>query len=177
MPNTPKKPRKRGGRTRKPQRRSRGKSSKRPRPAIDADEQNLRVSTEEAWKALRQANKPPVLYRRLGAIVRVEKGDDGKPILQTVTQDRMRHRLSEVAEWHKLTQKGRQPAKPPVDVVKNVLATPDPNLPVLEAIVEVPVFGADGAILTSTGYHPNPRTLYLPPSGFTLPRLPDRRGS
>ena len=115
-----------------------------------------------------------MLYRRLGSIVRVEKGDDGKPILQTVTQDRMRHRLSEVAEWDKLTQKGRQPAKPPVDVVKNVLATPDPHLPVLREIVEIPVFGPGGDLQTQPGYHHASRTLYTPPPGFRLPPLPDR---
>lgn len=165
------------GKTRSQRRiRSGGRHTRRPRsrPSLNAGQQNLSTITEEAWKALQEANNPPVLYRRLGSIVRVEKGDDGKPILQTVTQDRMRHRLSEVAEWDKLTQKGRQPAKPPVDVVKNVLATPDPHLPVLREIVEIPVFGPGGDLQTQPGYHHASRTLYTPPPGFRLPPLPDR---
>ena len=38
--------------------------------------------------------------------------------------------------------------------LKNVLATPDPALPVLAGIVTAPVFGSDGTLITEPGYHP-----------------------
>ena len=142
-------------------------------PEINASEQDLNILTAETWAAIHKANNPPVLFRRAGRIVRVEPDDDGRPVIQTVTLDRMRYRLAEVAEWYRPTQKGdRLPAKPPGDLIKNILATPNPELPVLAGIVEVPVFGKDGSLLEEPGYHAGSRTLYAPPPGFQLPALP-----
>ena len=62
--------------------------------------------------------------------------------------------------------------KPPADLIKNILATPNPPLPILAGIVEVPVFGKDGSLLEEPGYHPSSRTLYAPLAGFQLPPLP-----
>ena len=41
-----------------------------------------------------------------------------------------------------------------------MLAMPDIFLPVLERIVEAPVFGPDGTIETTPGYHAGSRTYY-----------------
>ena len=54
------------------------------------------------------------------------------------------------------------PAYPPPVLLKNVLATPDPALPVLAGIVTAPVFGSDGTLITEPGYHPATRLLYEP---------------
>jgi hypothetical protein len=57
-------------------------------------------------------------------------------------------------------------------VIKSLLATPDPALPVLAGIVTAPVFGRNGSLLTEPGYHPDARLLYHPPPGFSLPPIP-----
>jgi hypothetical protein len=41
-------------------------------------------------------------------------------------------------------------------------------LPVLERIVETPVFGWDGALELDPGYHAASKTFYIPPAGFIL---------
>ena len=51
-----------------------------------------------------------------------------------------------------------------------MLATPDPGLPVLVGIVNTPVFGRNGRLLTTPGYHPDARLLYCPAPGFEVPR-------
>ena len=59
-----------------------------------------------------------------------------------------------------------------------MLATPDPGLPVLVGIVNTPVFGRNGTLLTAPGYHPDARLLYAPAPGFERaadPGAPDRR--
>jgi putative DNA primase/helicase len=59
-------------------------------------------------------------------------------------------------------------------VVKSVLATPDPALPVLTGIVNTPVFGRSGTLITTPGYHPDARLLYVPAPGFAVPDIPPK---
>jgi putative DNA primase/helicase len=66
------------------------------------------------------------------------------------------------------------PAYPPPVLLKNVLATPDPALPVLTGIVTAPVFGNDGTLITEPGYHPTTRLLYEPAQNFALPPIPEQ---
>ena len=66
------------------------------------------------------------------------------------------------------------PAYPPPVLLKNVLATPDPALPVLAGIVTAPVFGNNGTLITEPGYHPAARLLYEPAPGFQLAAIPER---
>ena len=57
-------------------------------------------------------------------------------------------------------------------LLKNLLATPDPALPVLAGIVTAPVFGKDGTLITEPGYHPAARLLYEPDTGLPAGRHP-----
>ena len=63
-------------------------------------------------------------------------------------------------------------AKPPLDVVRDMLATPEPPLPPLVRITESPVFAADGSLQTMPGYHRASKTYYAPTRGFTVPDVP-----
>jgi hypothetical protein len=63
--------------------------------------------------------------------------------------------------------------RPPADVPRDILATPDPPLPILRRIVEVPVFAPDATLQTTPGYHAGSRTYFSPPPGFTLPPVSD----
>jgi hypothetical protein len=56
--------------------------------------------------------------------------------------------------------------------VKDILATPNQSFPVLEAVVRVPVFGRDGSLQLTAGYHAASRNYYLP-AGFTVPAIPE----
>jgi len=144
-------------------------------PSIDASCQDLRVVTTQAWDALLQANTANAFVFRYGGIpVRIERTDKDAPVVRELTPDRTRHELARVALWHtyKEDRKGRtvrKPAKPPMDVVRDVLATPDPPLPVLTRVVEAPVFAADGSLQTEPGYHSRSQTYYAPPGGLQVP--------
>jgi len=136
---------------------------------IDASEENLAKLTAEAWGAIQSANSPPTLFRYGAVLSRIETDDGGAPVLRPMTVDRMRHRLARDAYWFRLDAKGReQSIAPPLPVVRDVLATPDPNLPILTRIVEAPTFAGDGSLCTDPGYNAKNRTFYAPASGFTL---------
>ena len=146
-----------------------------PLPVLRADEGNLRRATDRAWSAILASNRTPWLFRLGGLPNWVTPDDEGRPVAATVSEERLRHMLAKLADWRKVTAKGETiPAPPPTGVVKSLLATPDPGLPILAGIVTTPVFGRGGVLLTEPGYHPDARLLYRPTTGFRLPSVPDR---
>jgi hypothetical protein len=143
-------------------------------PTIYASCQDLAQVTDECWAALQAANNPPRYFRHGGLPSRIETDDQGAPIVREMTAERLRHEMSRVAAWKKRSQNqdgswSESPARPPVDVMKDLLATPNVPLPVLTRIVEVPVFAADGTLQTTPGYHKAARTYYAPAEGLTVP--------
>ena len=109
------------------------------------------------------SNAPPWLYRCGGGPSWVERDNDGRPVPRPMTEDRLRHVLAQLVNWRKRAPNGDLvPAYPPPVLLKNLLATPDPALPVLAGIVTAPVFGSDGTLITEPGYHPATRLLYEP---------------
>jgi hypothetical protein len=132
-----------------------------------------------AWAAIDAANSPPFLFRFGDLPVRLERDDSGGLVTRVLTMDRARYVLARVAEFIE-PKKGRgsaaKPAEdtfPPLAVVHDVLAKPEPPLPTLTSIVEVPVLTRSGRIRELPGYDPNAGVYYEPPSGFVLPAVPE----
>jgi hypothetical protein len=148
-------------------------------PCIAANQSDLCAVTAEAWEAIQQANAPtPQFSRRGGVLIRLERDDDGQVFPAELTADRMRHALARIAVWYVLdkNEDGEEMVRrvrPPADVPRDILATPDPPLPILRRIVEVPVFAPDGTLQTTPGYHAGSRTYFSPQPGFTLPPVSD----
>ncbi len=148
-------------------------------PVIDAGIEDLAVVTAQAWGAVQAANAPPTIFRYGALPSRIEADDEGMPMIRNLTVDRMRHLLGRVARWEKArsVRKGRKSetvtvaALPPLSIVRDVLATPDPPLPILTRIVEAPVFAADGSLQLEPGYSPATRTYYEPARGFQVPAI------
>ncbi len=146
-----------------------------PLPTARADEGNLDRATARAWGLVLSANRSPWLFRLGGEPSWVVPDDDGRPVAVTVREERLRHMLAKLADWRKTNAKGDLvPTPPPTGLVKSLVATPDPALPVLAGIVTAPVLGRGGVLLTEPGYHPDARLLYRPPPGFALPPVPER---
>ena len=144
-------------------------------PVLRADNGDLAEVTDRCWDTLRAANDPPWLYRCAARPAWIEPDDGGRPVPKELTENRLRHVLAQLITWSSRTKTGDlAPAYPPAGVVANLLATPDPDLPVLAGIVTAPVFGAAGELLTTPGYHPATELLYLPPAGFAVPPVPDQ---
>ncbi|MBI3463303.1 MAG: hypothetical protein HY000_09625 [Planctomycetes bacterium] len=130
---------------------------------------DLPAWTSAAWTALQKANDPPSIFRHGAMPVRIETDDAGAPIVRQLGIDRMRHHLARVALW----TRAKTLIPPPKDVVRDVLATPDPALPILTRIVSTPVFAADGTLQSEPGYSPATQTYYVPAEGFSLPAVPE----
>jgi putative DNA primase/helicase len=144
-------------------------------PMMRADEGDLARAVERAWSLLLASNRTPWLFRYAGIPNWVVPDDEGRPVAVALTDERLRHMLARLADWRRLNAKGELvPSHPPTALVKSILATPDPGLPVLVGIVSAPVFGRHGRLLTTPGYHPDARLLYCPAPGFEVPAIPER---
>ena len=146
-------------------------------PQLDAGDENLPRITGAVWSVIEAGNDPPKLFRHGGCAARIERDEKEIPFIAVLGRTRMRHAMARAAWWFRW--KGRGPDKPPeqvdalppLHVVDDVLATPDMPLPVLDGIVEAPVFGFDGVIETAPGYHPGSRLVYAPRKGFRVPEV------
>lgn len=147
------------------------------RPELDVSKAGGFEMTRVSWEAIGFANDPPELFRCGGVPVRIERDDDDVPIIRPLTPDRMRLTLDKKARWVRRTKSGtHSEVPPPLQAATAALAWPDPPLPILARIVEVPVLGPDGALAEAPGYHAPTRTFYAPPPGFLLPSVPETPG-
>ena len=137
-------------------------------------------ATKEAWDVILAANdvssSAEFLFRHGDQPCRLEHADDGHLVPRVLTQDRLVYRLNDIAWWEKTIKEGTHRVRlVPIDIVKNVLATPDPPLPILDRIVEVPVLAPDGSIHDKPGYSAKTHVWYEPNPELTIPPLSKRR--
>ncbi|MBC8339401.1 MAG: toprim domain-containing protein [Alphaproteobacteria bacterium] len=141
-------------------------------PTLRADEGDLARAVDRAWSLLLTANQPPWLFRTAGLPTWIVPDDEGRPFASTVTEERLRYMLAKIAQWRRIGRTGELvPTSPPTALIKSLLATPDPGLPILSGIVSTPVFGRGGTLLTEPGYHPDARLLYHAMPGFKMPAV------
>jgi hypothetical protein len=136
---------------------------------LDASDQDLRSIALQVWAAIKAYNDPPEIFRYGGGIVRLEAGEDGEFVLAPMTLDRTRHALARAVQWYRRTKSEKKAALPPMPVVRDILATPNPSLPVLAAISRCPTFDQNGTLNTAPGYSYATRRYYAPRRGFIIP--------
>lgn len=135
-------------------------------------------ATQKAWKAIRHHNAPPRLFLH-GLDVVTLQTVEGRPVIVPVCADTLRAILGDWIKWNRRELDARagwrwKAKNCRLDVVKSLLHSPDKPLPVLKAVVNVPVFSPDGHLNTEPGYSPQTGLFYAPPSGFVMRPLPER---
>ena len=140
---------------------------------------DLDRATAEAWNALEAANdaedSAEFVFRHGDVPSRLEHNDEGRLIPRVLIPTRMRYRLNQVAVWIRQNkEEERQLPGAPMEIVNNVLATPDPRLPVLDQIIDVPTLGRNGKVHDAPGYSAGSRTFYEPAKGLTVPKVAAR---
>jgi putative DNA primase/helicase len=147
-----------------------------PRIQISAD---VRQDASDAWDALKSFNDPPSLFWHLGGLALIAHDEQGRPLARMIGVDLMRYVLARVIDWRSTREKRGKTedakALPPIHVVKDMLARPDPPLPPLRRIIEAPTFALDGTLHNRPGYHAATEC-YLDPApelaGLTVPERP-----
>lgn len=121
-------------------------------PVIDVTHVDLARRTEEAVQALLAKNNPPLVYRYGSGLARIVGERDGRPLIQPLDHDRLRHHLARVATWRRATSKSIRLVAPPTEIVRDVLASPELSLPLLRRVVPTPVFDEQGRLVLTPGY-------------------------
>lgn len=155
-------------------------SSRPPKRSIDVSIDDMPALNKEAWQAIEEQNDPPNLFIHGDGLIRTRYDyHDDALIPDQLGPDVMRHELSQIADWVKTSTNPKTGAqkitvtKPPVFLVKDVLASRVIPLPRLHRVVTVPVFAPDGSLLTTPGYNKASGVIYAPPRGYTSLPVPD----
>jgi putative DNA primase/helicase len=141
--------------------------------AVDAGDLDLARAADAAWEALEADNVIPYMFRYGGIQSRVETDDQGATVVRSLTPDRLRYILARIADWYTERKGKRSAAHPPIAVVRDMLARPDPPLPILHRVVPAPVFAQDGNLCLTSGYHASARAYVALAPGLVIPRVPD----
>lgn len=145
-------------------------------PQIQANDRPFRTVCQDALDALKAANDQPKLFVRTCRIACIEATELGRPFIADLDETKLRHYLSQAADFYELTVRGaRREVPPPMDVARNIQARNPASwsFPVLEAVVEAPTLRLDGTILAQPGYDAASRMYLVPAPGLEDFEVPD----
>jgi hypothetical protein len=140
------------------------------RPEIQVNGRSIDSVVTDAWAAVRRANSSPTVFLQAGRMVRLLEGRCGPEVILMNGVAFYEH-LGRVANWMRATPRGIVDVFPRKDVARAMLAALDSKLPVLDAVVCAPVFGASGSVLSEPGYHAEDRLWHHLPAGAALPSI------
>ena len=88
----------------------------------------------------------------------------------------MRYRLNQIAEWRRRNFKPPDTTLTgaPREVVSMVLATPNPPLPLVTRVVDVPVLTPKGQLITEPGYSAEGEMFHDPALRLDVPPVPTK---
>ena len=157
-----------------------GPSSKPVFPKIQINDRQLREIVSDAWLTIHRANQhggtiyphTPFLFHRAGHLVRLVIGEFG-PEIDEMDEDAVFGLLARTADWHRATEDAAVETSPPRDAARDMLAYPDLHLPMLEGVIATPVFGRQGELIMTDGYHRDDRLWLFPDPSLQLGTIPD----
>jgi hypothetical protein len=154
----------------------RGTVDDRRLPNIQASDRQLRDVSREALAALRLFNDPPSLFARTGKVVCITQEEFGRHVIAEVSDRILRNRLTRSANFYQVGRQGIRNCVPPMDVVRDILATPPIEwpFPPLQGIIESPALREEGTLITLPGYDGASRLFYAPDPALILPDIPEQ---
>jgi hypothetical protein len=128
-----------------------GSPSAPKRPVIQTNARFMRDISDDCLDVLQQINgTDPVIYARGGALVRLRRDDDlvsAEPLSQPALKGLLDRHANFVTIKDDIV-----PARPPDDVIKNILNLPSFPLPELRGIASAPLVLPGGHFLLTNGY-------------------------
>ena len=152
---------------------------------VDHPRHGLHRWCRKALRLLARHNRPrPVIFQRGPNLIRVRPpGPAGEPpAIEIMTRERMRQRLTEIADFKHITTNSRgadvvNDFGPPQPLVDNLLAMPawpTRHFAALDSVIDTPRFDAAGGMITRRGFHRAARVYLAPAPGLVLPPIPER---
>ena len=142
-------------------------------PQIDIKDKNLPIITKQAWEALIAANDPPYLFIYANCIVRLVISEKGQIVIDRLDNSKMRHELARCAIFRTFKNGEFEVDLPPIWVVDDIFAHPNPPFPALSRIITAPIFSKQGELQTEPGYSPLTKCYLNLNDNFEIPEVPD----
>jgi hypothetical protein len=117
--------------------------------------------------AIHDVNDPPRLFLSEGNLVYL----DGARV-RTVDPVLLRWHLSQEINFYQDKNGNETPARPPNDLLQNLIVVPDNSLPVLHGVTRIPTFAPDGTLQTAPGYSPATKLVFAPITGLETVAVP-----
>lgn len=155
-------------------------------PLIRVNDRQLSEIAREAGKILVISNKErmehaakgdkrpggvPVVFVRADGLVRLVHRDNDVSV-SVVDRDTGHAIITRIADWVHMNKKEISPVFPPRDVSRDLLTLAPEGLPALDSVISTPVFGSDGDLVSTPGYHEKDRLWLHPGNGLDLPEVP-----
>lgn len=139
-------------------------------PSIVVTNRPMRDISEDCWGLLRGPESEPPRYFRLGNVLSEVSGVEARDLTLT----RLKGQLDRLADFTQYRTDGTaKSARPPTDVVEDMLALLDPSLPELKGVVSGPVCRADGSIVSRSGYDRDTGLYLALEDGLSMPAVPE----
>jgi hypothetical protein len=157
--------------------RSTGGMTALPLPAIVVTNRPLRDILDEAHTHLVEANDPPTVFVRGGALVRARVDEYDRCSIEGLTGPALRNQMTASANYvRERVDKStgvitHSHVVPPREVVEGLGARGQWQVPSLRGIVEAPTLRPDGSLLTRPGYDAPTALLYRPPADLVVPAI------
>lgn len=120
------------------------------RAEIPVNGRFLRELVADATEVLVATNDPPQLFRRGTILVYWRSDLQG---LEVARQPWLMGHLDQMADFVKVDDKGGvRPARPPMDMVTQLLTQPPERLPVIQGVRQAPVVVAPGRVVRTPGF-------------------------
>ena len=133
-------------------------------PPINVKDRQVLEMVGDAWAALVASTFGPRLFRfgqNLVLIPDTGASKAGQASLHQVDHSLMSAMLNRSASWVCEGKDGARDTRLPLEVVRDMIALPDPTLRVLDALVHVPVVRGDGSLVAGAGYDPASRLYHV----------------
>jgi len=142
---------------------------------IYVDDRQLRDIRADGLKALVAANTPPTIFIRDRYLADLRSREDGRPVINDVTEIQLRGTLSNVASFYVHTKSGRVSVPPPLYLAQDIVGCREVvrRFPGISGITEIPVLRPDGTVLLAAGYDPATRLYYSPAPDLQVPLIPE----
>ncbi len=134
----------------------------------------MRDISSDSLRLLEQENETRMRFFRFGDVLAEVAEDEKRGVLTRVFSPVIfKGVLDRLGNYVKINEKGQlNPARPPPDVVADILALTNLPLPMLEAVVKTPVFSAAGDLEVQPGYQPSTKYYLDLSNGLTIPKVP-----
>lgn len=141
-------------------------------PTIQTNLRPLRLVSADAIAALEARRDEHLLFHFGTMPVRVAHDTDGSARAERLSDHILKHHLTRAADFVRRQGTGEIHVPPPLEVARDILASPRPVFRPLSALRATPTVRADLSVVSTPGYDQLSGVFYAPLPGFALPPIP-----